>query len=47
MGGGQTLSQRASHSAHEPLMRGREFGEKATQLGFCGSSGHRSLGVQL
>jgi hypothetical protein len=29
------------------LMRGRELGDKPTQLGFCRSSRHRRLGAQL
>src|SRR6184192_4169353 len=45
MGGGQALSQPPSHCADEPQMRGRELGDKRTQLGFCRSSRHRRLGA--
>ena len=39
------LSQPPSHCAYEPYMRGRELGDKRTQLGFCRSSLHRRLGA--
>src|SRR5262249_34948567 len=45
MGGGQALSQRPPHCADEPQLRGREPGDKRTQLGFCRSSRRRRLGA--
>src|SRR5439155_9193196 len=40
-------TQPPSQCAYEPLVRGRELGDKPTQLGFCRSSRHRRLGAQL
>lgn len=45
MGGGQTLSQRPTHGANEPSMRGRELGDTRTHLGFRRSSLNRRLGA--
>src|SRR5262245_54286707 len=45
MGGEQALSQRPSHRANEPSIRGRELVDKRTHLGFCRSSLHRRLGA--